>query len=132
MLNKRMPVYFVSVILSLLLMVACTPLNATAFYQLSVYLGNKLLHTAIGQTIEIVIDKIVEKIFLPREIMIDQNNPLTGTYTGVQTWISITPNCRSEFKIERPRMCRPSINSSWELCSEEQKKVDKEFQHCRN
>ena len=130
MVIKRIHVYFFSVILSLLLMVGCTPLNATAFYQLSVSVGNKLLHTAIGQTIEIVINKIFDKIFSPPEIMIDQDNPLIGTYLGTMTLSSRTPMCNSEFKIQNPRMCRKSINSPWKLCYEERIKAKKGFSDC--
>ncbi|MGL4497581.1 MAG: hypothetical protein ACRCU2_00840 [Planktothrix sp.] len=132
MLNKRMPGYFFSVILSLLLMVSCSPLNPTGIYQISVYVGNQLLHTVIGQTIEIVINKIFDKIFLPPEIMINQDNPLTGTYPGTMTLSSKTPICNSEFQVENPRMCRKSINSPWKLCREEQIKAKKGFSDCLN
>ena len=96
------------------LLLSCSPLTGV-FYEVSVYIGDQLINTAAGQTIEIVLDKITK--YFQDHVIIDSDNGNKGDGAS----------CRQIYTLKMPRMYRESIDSPWGLAPDFRKKVDDHF-----
>jgi len=91
------------------LLLSCSPLTGV-FYEVSVYIGDQLINTAAGQTIEI-----------------DPDNLNKGTWSGNMDFQSDGASCKQIYTLKKPRMYRESIDSPWGLAPDFRKKVDDHF-----
>ncbi len=106
------------------LLLSCSPLTGV-FYEVSVYIGGKLTDTAVGQTIEIVLDKITK--YFQDNVIIDPDNLNKGTWSGNMDFQSDGASCKQIYTLKKPRMYRESIDSPWQVAPDFRKKVDDHF-----
>ncbi len=104
------------------LLVACSPVTPQLL-SLAVYVGEVLIQTVAGQTIEVVFDKIISYISPHVQIEPDPENPLRGRSKIDLTYKIETPNCTNSYTAKQPEMMRKSIEDDWEEIPEVQEKI---------
>ncbi|MEG3892462.1 hypothetical protein QT973_18830 [Microcoleus sp. Z1_A1] len=111
------------------LLVGCNPVTTELFFKLEVYLGDALLKTVVGPTIEIIFDKAIS--YISPHTKPDPDNSLKGRYTGELTFKTEDPNCRDVHIEKQPEMVRKSINDQWQPVPEVQKRINRfRENHC--
>ena len=113
------------ILLFIPLLVGCSPVTQSLL-TFFVYIGNQLTPIVVGQTIEIVFDKLRD--YFSDHVIVDVNNPLKGTYSGDLRFEGETANCKYSYVLKKPRMFRTSIDGTWNPISEAKTKVQKSFE----
>ena len=110
------------------LLVGCSPVTPSLL-NFFVYLGNELRPLAVGQTLEIVFDKLGGYLSdRVDRVIVDVDDPLKGTYAGDLRFGGDTANCQYSYYLKKPRMFRTSIDGSWQPISEAKERIEKTFQ----
>lgn len=107
------------------LLLSCNPLTGSSFYEIFVYIGDQLIGTAVGQTIEIVLDKITKSF--QDHVIIDFDNQNKGTWSGNMNFKCDGASSQQTYTLKQPRMYRESTDSPWQLAPDFRKKVDQIF-----
>ncbi|MEG4861284.1 hypothetical protein QUB75_28230 [Microcoleus sp. K1-B6] len=100
------------ILLFIPLLVGCNPVTTELFLKLEAYVGDALLGTVVGPTIEIIFDQVISYISPHTKPYPD--NPLRGRYTGDFTFKKEDPNCKDVHTEKQPEMVRKSIKDQWQ------------------
>lgn len=112
------------------LLVGCSPVtNGLFLKELEVYLGETLIKTVVGYTIEVIIGKVISSI-LPY-VKPDPDNSSRGRYTGELIFKKEDPNCRDVHIEKQPEMVRESIKEEWQSAPEVKDRINHFYErHC--
>ena len=118
------------ILLFIPLLVGCNPVTEQ-LVRLGIYVGDVLIHSFVGISIESVSDYISDQLgydLSPQYVIADPDNPLKGTSSKDLTFTGETANCQYRYTLKKPRMVRISIDEIWKPISEAQEKINKSFQ----
>lgn len=116
------------ILLFIPLLVGCNPVtNGLFLKELEVYLGDALLRTVVGPTIEIIFDQVIS--YISPHVKPYPDNPLRGRYTGELTFKTENPNCRDIHTEKQPEMVRKSIKDEWESAPEVKNRTNHFYEH---
>lgn len=104
-----------------LLISSCGPV---ILWEIAIYVGQGIVYTVVGYTIERVVDELVQNI-LHKDVgdtIPDSNNPLYGTYSTTMKFRN--KKTGKTYQITHPRMYRVSLYSEWELAPDLHELVD--------
>jgi hypothetical protein len=108
------------------LLVGCNPVTSELFLKVELYLGNKLIETVVGPTIEIIIDKLIS--YISPHVEPYRDNPLRGRYTGNLTFKKEGISCKDVHVEKAPEMMRESVkNQHWKTTPEVQERTNRFF-----
>ena len=110
------------ILLFIPLLVGCNPITG-ALYEIELTIGDKLIHTLAGSTIEIVFDKLTK--YLTGDVVDpDPKDPLRGYHKGNLVLVNKeTPNCQLSYTVKHPEMYREATNAPWKPVPQIQKEV---------
>jgi len=114
------------ILLFIPLLVGCNPVTTELFLKLEVYVGDALLRTVVGPTIEIIFDKVIS--YISPHVKPYPDNPLRGRYTGDLIFKKESPNCKDSHIEKQPEMVRESLKDQWKTIPQVQDRTKHFFE----